>query len=65
MPRSMFSVQGTRVTVAVQVISLSLDGVIRVWDLQTHRCLQALEPDRVRPTAMLYDAARQSLVMGR
>lgn len=48
-----------------QVLSLATDGVLRVWDLQTHRCLQTLEPLRVRPTAMLYDAERKQLIAGR
>lgn len=50
------------------LISLSLDRSIKVWDLRNHRCLQTIEVDDklkqsdVRTTCMGYDSIHRKLV---
>jgi len=49
-----------------QLISLSLDKVIKVWDLRNNECIQTItkfkKPDTDAPTAFLVDKARHRMV---
>lgn len=51
-----------------QVATLSDDAVLRLWDLRTHKCVQALgkadwaRPEDARPSAIAYDRPRHRLV---
>ncbi|PRW05751.1 WD repeat-containing on Y chromosome-like [Chlorella sorokiniana] len=51
-----------------QVITLSDDHVVRVWDLRNHKCVQALgrqdwlRPEDSKPSAIAYDSSRRRLV---
>jgi WD40 repeat protein len=52
-----------------QIISLSTDKVVKVWDIRTYKCLQTMADREVyRPddvvTSMLYDRRREQLVTG-
>eukprot|EP00887_Chlorella_sp_A99_P002238 scaffold10.g2238.t1 len=53
---------------ADEVLTLTEDGIVRLWDLRNHKCIQALRkqdwprPEDCRPTTMLYDVPRRRLV---
>lgn len=52
-----------------QLISLSTDKNIRVWDIRSHRCLQSFfDTVKYRPedtlTTLYYDGARRTLITG-
>lgn len=51
------------------VITLSTDKMIKVWDLRSNRCIQTLEDDNVyrpedRLTVMMHDSKRRQLLTG-
>lgn len=63
------SVQDVLINNSGQIISLSVDKQIRVWDVRNHRCIQVLQEKEVyRPEnkigAILYDEHRKCLVTG-
>lgn len=50
-----------------QLISLSTDHVVKLWDLRTNKCVQTLAEDdwpkgEEQPVAMAYDAGRKRLI---
>jgi WD40 repeat protein len=52
-----------------QVISLSTDKTIKVWDLRTNRCMQTMEDENTyrpedRISVMLHDPKRRQLITG-
>ena len=53
----------------LQLMSLSADSVVKVWDLRNQKCLQTIGPrdwggavEDSRPTCLAYDASRLRLV---
>ncbi|KAL3152253.1 hypothetical protein ABBQ32_001332 [Trebouxia sp. C0010 RCD-2024] len=75
--QSMATLQGhaaaiTHITInerSNQIISLSSDKVIKVWDIRNNRCLQTMtDKQKHRPedalTCLLYDAKQQQLLSG-
>ncbi|KAL3142584.1 hypothetical protein ABBQ38_002902 [Trebouxia sp. C0009 RCD-2024] len=75
--QSMATLQGhaaaiTHITInerSNQIISLSSDKVIKVWDIRNNRCLQTMtDKQKHRPedalTCLLYDAKQQHLLSG-
>jgi WD40 repeat protein len=53
-----------------QLISLSSDHIIKLWDLRTNKCVQTvaeddwIKPDEAQPNAMAYDGTRKRLITG-
>ena len=49
---------------ALQVVSMAADNIIKVWDLRNHRCVQTIadldwpSPEDAHPSAMMYDPSR-------
>ena len=69
--RPVFKLSGHTATVTevlldernLQLISSSEDSVVRVWDVRTHKCVQAIEPLRGHAvSAMTLDSARNCLL---
>ena len=52
----------------LQVISMSSDSIIKLWDLRNNRCMQTIaekawpHPSHAHPAAMLYEPRRRRVV---